>query len=92
MKTVVVDLAKVMIGSHNWSEGSLSGKRVYESSALIVLDGQEPKLADYLLSRKIVSDMRSRELWEQEITTLRHLNQASGKEKDALLAELEGRE
>ena len=92
MKTVVVDLAKVMIGSHNWSEGSLSGKRVYESSALIVLDGQEPKLADFLLSRKTVSDMRSRELWEREITTLRHLNQASGKEKDALLAELEGRE
>jgi phosphatidylserine/phosphatidylglycerophosphate/cardiolipin synthase-like enzyme len=92
MKTVVVDLAKVMIGSHNWSEGSLSGKRVYESSALIVLDGQEPKLADFLLSRNIISDMRSRELWEKEITTLRHLNQTSGKARDDLVAELEGRE
>ena len=92
MKAVVVDLAKVMIGSHNWSEGSLSGKRVYESSALIVLDAQEPKLADYLLSRNIISDMRSRAHWEQEITTLRHLNQASGKAREDLLAELEGRE
>lgn len=92
MKTVVVDLSKVMIGSHNWSEGSLSGKRVYESSALIVLDAQEPKLADFLLGRKTISDMRSRELWEQEITTLRHLNQASGKARDNLIAELEGRE
>lgn len=88
MKTVVVDLAKVMVGSHNWSEGSLSGKRVYESSALIVLDGQEPKLADFLLSRNIISDMRSRELWEQEINTLRHLNQASSIERDALLEQL----
>lgn len=92
MKTVVVDLSKVMIGSHNWSEGSLSGKRVYESSALIVLDGQEPKLADFLLGRNIIGDMRSRELWEREITTLRHLNQASGTERDALVAELEARE
>ena len=92
MKTIVVDLAKVMVGSHNWSEGSLSGKRVYESSALIVLDAQEPRLADFLLSRKTISDMRSRELWEQEITTLRHLDQTSGASHDALVAELEGRE
>ncbi len=92
MKTVVVDLAKVMIGSHNWSEGSLSGKRVCESSALIVLDGQEPKLADFLLSRNTISDMRSRALWEQEITTLRHLNQSRGAERDGLVAELEARE
>ena len=92
LKTVVVDLSKVLIGSHNWSEGFLSSKRVYESSALIVLDVQEPKLADFLLSRKIISDMRSRELWEQEITTLRHLNLASGKVRDDLVTELEGRE
>lgn len=92
MKTVVVDLSKVMVGSHNWSEGSLSGKRVFESSALIVLDAQESRLADFLLSRKTISDMRSRELWEQEITTLRYLNQASGKARDDLIAELEGRE
>lgn len=92
MKTVVVDLAKVLVGSHNWSEGSLSGKRVYESSALIVLDAQEPKLADFLLSRNVISDMRSRELWEREITTLRHLNQSRGADRDSLVAELEGRE
>ena len=70
----------------------MSGKRVYESSALIVLDAQEPRLADFLLGRKTISDMRSRELWEQEITTLRHLNQASGKARDDLIAELEGPE
>jgi len=47
MKTVIVDLSKVLVGSHNWSEGSLSGKRVFESSALIVLDGQEPKAGNH---------------------------------------------
>lgn len=50
-----------------------------KASALIVLDVQEPKLADFLLSRKIISRYAQRELWEQEITTLRHLNLASGK-------------
>jgi len=92
MKTVIVDLSKVLIGSHNWSEGSLSGKRDFESSALIILDGQEPKLADFILSRKTISDMRSRDLWEQEMTTLRHLAQSSGSESKALLEELGGRE
>jgi len=89
MKTVVVDLSSVLVGSHNWSEGALSGKRVYESSALIVLDAQEPKLADFILSRKTISDMRSRDLWEKEITTLRHLAQASGSVRDDLLEQLE---
>lgn len=89
MKTVVVDLCKVIVGSHNWSEGALSGKRVYESSALIILDAQEPKLADFILSRKTISDMRSRDLWRQEITTLRHLDQSSGSARDALLEQLE---
>ena len=90
MKTVIVDLSVVLTGSHNWSEGALSGKRVYESSALIVLDAQEPALADFILSRKTISDMRSRDLWEQEITTLRHLNQARGTAHDDLLEQLEG--
>jgi phosphatidylserine/phosphatidylglycerophosphate/cardiolipin synthase-like enzyme len=89
MKTVVVDLSKVIVGSHNWSEGALSGKRVYESSALIILDAQEPKLADFILSRRTISDMRSRDLWRQEITTLRHLTQSSGSARDALLEQLE---
>jgi phosphatidylserine/phosphatidylglycerophosphate/cardiolipin synthase-like enzyme len=90
MKTVVVDLTKVIVGSHNWSEGALSGKRVYESSALIILDAQEPKLADFILSRQTISDMRSRDLWRQEITTLRHLTQSSGSARDDLLEQLEG--
>lgn len=89
MKTVVVDLCKVIVGSHNWSEGALSGKRVYESSALIILDAQEPKLADFILSRRTISDMRSRDLWRQEITTLRHLTQSSGSARDDLLDQLE---
>jgi phosphatidylserine/phosphatidylglycerophosphate/cardiolipin synthase-like enzyme len=92
MKTVVVDLSKVIVGSHNWSEGALSGKRVYESSALIVLDGQESRLADFLLSRRTVSDMRSRDLWRQEINALRHLAQASGSARTDLLEQLEGEE
>jgi phosphatidylserine/phosphatidylglycerophosphate/cardiolipin synthase-like enzyme len=90
MKTVVVDLSKVIVGSHNWSEGALSGKRVYESSALIILDAQEPKLADFILSRKTIADMRSRDLWRQEITTLRHLDQSSGSARANLLEQLEG--
>lgn len=90
MKTVVVDLSKVIVGSHNWSEGALSGRRVYETSALIILDAQEPRLADFILSRKTISDMRSRDLWRQEITTLRHLVQSSGSARDALLEQLEG--
>ena len=89
MKTVVVDLSKVIVGSHNWSEGALSGKRVYESSALIILDAQEPKFADFILSRKTISDMRSRDLWRQEITTLRHLTQSSGSARTDLLDQLE---
>ena len=92
MKTVVVDLCKIIVGSHNWSEGALSGKRVYESSALIILDAQEPKLADFLLSRKTISDMRSRDLWRQEITTLRHLTQSSGSARTDLLEQLEDME
>jgi len=88
MKTVIVDLSKVLVGSHNWSEGALSGKRVYESSALIVLNGQEPKLADFILSRKTISDMRSRDLWEQETTQLRHLAQSSSSERKEMLEEL----
>jgi phosphatidylserine/phosphatidylglycerophosphate/cardiolipin synthase-like enzyme len=92
MKTVVVDLSKVIVGSHNWSEGALSGKRVYESSALIILNAQEPKLADFILSRRTISDMRSRDLWRQEITTLRHLTQSRGSARTDLLEQLEDME
>lgn len=64
-------------------------RQCYESSALIILDAQEPKLADFLLSRKIISDMRSRDLWRQEITTLRHLTQSRGSARTDLLDQLE---
>ena len=51
-KLVVVDLAKVLLGSHNWTEGSLSGKKVYDSSLLLVLPEQDIRWADYIFSRK----------------------------------------
>ena len=82
-KMVVVDLAKVLIGSHNWSEGALSGKRVYESSALLVLPEQDIRFAEYILGRQTISDMRSKEQWEQEIALLRRVVTMSAKERDA---------
>ena len=42
-----------------------------------------------MLSRRTISDMRSRDLWRQEITTLRHLTQSSGSARDDLLDQLE---
>ncbi len=88
-KMVVVDLAKVLIGSHNWSEGALSGNRVYESSALLVLPQQDLRLAEYILSRQTITDMRSRELWEGEIATLRHLRSLGLKDRKVLIQKLE---
>ena len=91
-KVIVVDLAKVLIGSHNWSEGALSGQKVLESSLLLVLPRQEPNLADFVLGRESIRDMRSPALWQEELRVLRKLNALSGKSRDAFLAELEGRE
>jgi phosphatidylserine/phosphatidylglycerophosphate/cardiolipin synthase-like enzyme len=91
-KVVVVDLAKVLIGSHNWTEGALSGQRVHESSALLVLPRQDRRLADYILDRESIRDMRSPILWQQELRTLRQLDPRVGKARDALLSELEGLE
>jgi phosphatidylserine/phosphatidylglycerophosphate/cardiolipin synthase-like enzyme len=71
-KFVSVDLCKVLVGSHNWSEGALDGSRVYESSALVVYPQQQKWLADYFFSRPSVSDMSSREAWERELTLIRH--------------------
>lgn len=88
-KTVVADLAKILIGSHNWSEGALSGTGVYESSALIVLPEQDIRFADYLVSRQAISDMRSREHWEQEITLLRHAGGMHSSQRAAFLREKE---
>jgi len=84
-KMVVVDLAKVLIGSHNWSEGALSGERVYESSVLLTLPEQDIRFADYILGRQTISDMRSRNLWGQEISLLRQLVMMSGSERRAFL-------
>ncbi len=87
-KMVVVDLCKALIGSHNWSEGAISGSRVYESSALIMLDRQEPRFADYVFSRPILSDMRTREHWEREAAVVRHIQAATGKDREAMLERL----
>ena len=84
-KMVVVDLAKVLIGSHNWSEGALSGERVYESSALLVLPEQDIRFADYILGRQTISNMRSKEHWEQEIALLRQVATMSTGERAAFL-------
>ena len=89
-KMVVVDLAKVLIGSHNWSEGALSGERVYESSALLVLPEQDIRFADYIMGRQTISDMRSKELWEQEISLLRRVVTMSSGERAAFLQKREG--
>jgi len=84
-KMVVVDLTKVLIGSHNWSEGALSGKRVYESSVLLVLPEQDIRFADYVLGRQTISDMRGKGLWEQEISLLRQVVMMKASERRAFL-------
>jgi len=84
-KIVVVDLAKVLIGSHNWTEGALSGQKVLESSVLLVLPRQDQRLADYILGRESIRDMRSPARWEKELRVLRHLGNLSGKEQNAFL-------
>ena len=89
-KLVVVDLAKILIGSHNWSEGALSGERVGESSALLVLPQQDFRWAEYVLSLDCVADMRSREHWQEELRRLRQLAGLRGKSKEAYLQQLEG--
>ncbi|MBP7828716.1 MAG: hypothetical protein KA248_02230 [Kiritimatiellae bacterium] len=88
-KIVVVDLCKVLIGSHNWSKGALSGERVYESSVLAVLPKQDIRLAEYLSSRPILSDMRSRAVWEQEAALIRRVISVSGSDRDELIRTLE---
>ncbi|HMP77388.1 MAG TPA: phospholipase D-like domain-containing protein [Kiritimatiellia bacterium] len=88
-KMVVVDLAKILIGSHNWSEGALTGKGVYESSALLVLPEQDIRFADYILSRQTISDMRNKDAWEQEIALLRHVAAMGSGERAAFIRERE---
>lgn len=88
-KLVVVDLCKVLIGSHNWSEGALTGTTVYESSALLLLNRQEARFAQHILRHNILSDMRSREAWEKELSLLRHIVSLRGEEREAFLRQLE---
>lgn len=88
-KTVIADQVHLLVGSQNWSEGALSAERVHESSVLVSLRAPDVRLADYVFSRKTISDMRSRAAWEGEITALRHVMQARGNQRDALVAKLE---
>ncbi len=89
-KVVVVDHAKILIGSHNWSEGALNGRGVYESSALLVLEKQDLRFAREILKTPVVSDMRSREKWEKELSVLRHLAALDGAEREVFIRRLEG--
>jgi len=88
-KMVVVDLAMVLIGSHNWSDGALSGERVYEASALLILPHQDERFVQYILSRPTISDMRSRIHWENEIAALRKLRMLSGENRARYLEQLQ---
>ncbi len=90
-KLVVADMKRVLIGSHNWSEGALSGKRVFESSVLLELETPDPRWADYVLGRRMICDMRRRSLWEDETELLRRLDSLQTKEKSEMLASLEAR-
>ena len=91
-KVVVVDLAKVLIGSHNWSEGALSGQKVLEACVLLVLPQQDRRLADHILNRESICDMRAPAQWQEELRTLRQLENLSGKERDAFLDQLDTEE
>ena len=84
-KLVAVDLCKVIVGSHNLSEGALDGTRVMESSVLILYPRQQKWLADYFFSRPMISDMTSREAWERELTLVRQAARMDDVSKDQFL-------
>lgn len=86
-KLLVADQSKILLGSHNWSEGSLSGRRVYESSVLVVLEQPDVRMAELILDLPVISDMRNRELWEAERDRIRVLSRVKSGEKDDLLEE-----
>lgn len=88
-KLVVSDCRRVLVGSHNWSEGALTGTRVYESSVLLELPQPDSRWADYVLGRQKIADMRSRKHWETEIECLRRLGSLSGRKKAEQAASLE---
>ena len=84
-KFVAMDQCKVIVGSHNWSEGALDGTRVMESSALIIYPRQQKWLADYFFSRPMIADMTSREVWERELTLVRQAARMDDVSKDQFL-------
>jgi phosphatidylserine/phosphatidylglycerophosphate/cardiolipin synthase-like enzyme len=88
-KIVVVDLAQVLVGSHNWSEGALSGQKVLEADVLLVLPQQDRRLADHILNRESICDMRAPALWQEELRILRQLDGLSGQRRDVLLDQLD---
>jgi len=89
-KLVVVDLSKILIGSHNWSEGALTGEGVYESSAFILLERQEPFFANYIMKHPVVSDMTTRSAWERELSLLRHLAAMKPEERREYIRSIPG--
>jgi phosphatidylserine/phosphatidylglycerophosphate/cardiolipin synthase-like enzyme len=86
-KLFVVDQSRVLLGSHNWSEGSLGGTRVHEASLLVTLSQPDERLADYVLSRPALSDMRSRDLWGGELSRLYRLRRMPRAEKEQMIEE-----
>ena len=84
-KFVAVDQCKVLVGSHNWSEGALDGSRVFETSALVLYPHQQPWLADYFFSRPVISDMTDRETWERELTLIRHTARMNDSQRSGFL-------
>lgn len=84
-KFVAVDQCKVIVGSHNWTEGALDGSRVFETSALVLYPQQQPWLADYFFSRPVISDMTNRETWEREMTLIRHTARMNDSQRSEFL-------
>ena len=86
-KLFVADQCRVLLGSHNWSEGSLSGERVRESSLLLTLAEPEARFAEYVLSRPVISDMRAKEEWDLEIARIVRLQSRRKEQREALIQE-----
>ena len=86
-KLFVVDQHRALLGSHNWSEGSLSGARVREASLMLTLPEPEPRLAEYILSRPVIADMRTKESWDTEIARILRLQQRPKAQREELIRE-----
>lgn len=86
-KLFVADQHRVLLGSHNWSEGSFSGARVREASLMLTLPEPEPRLAEYILSRTVIADMRSREFWDVEIARILRVQRRPKAQREELIRE-----